>query len=39
MQKSESELKEQIKKLQAYCKNLLDEIERLKEELTKWRGY
>ena len=39
MQKSESNLKEQVEKLQAYCKQLLLEIEKLKEELNKWRGY
>lgn len=39
MPPSESDLAEQVALLRAYCKELLLEIERLKQELTKWRGY
>jgi len=39
MSLQESDLKKQVESLIAYCKELLSEIERLKAELTKWRGY
>lgn len=39
MAPQESDLKAQVERLRAYCKELLSEIERLKAELTKWRGY
>lgn len=39
MASQESDLKEQVDRLRAYCKELLLEIEHLKEELAKWRGY